>query len=177
MTQSDGKPVEFDPVVSAEALQKAMAEKRANRVKEFMNWQTQEQMVEYVDEKERLLFYYALIGTGITKTYFDGGLNRPVCEFVPMDQFVVSYSAPDIRRAEAYTHIIPRSEEEFKRVHSQGAVRAAEWAGKRKIPYVYISSTSVYAEESGGWVPGYFPRVATYWCRSGIDCVARNRTV
>ena len=44
------------------------------------------------------------------------------------------------------------SEEEFKRVHSQGAVRAAEWAGKRKIPFVYISSTSVYAEESGGWV-------------------------
>ena len=44
------------------------------------------------------------------------------------------------------------SEEEFKRVHTQGAVRAAEWAGKRKIPYVYISSTSVYAEESGGWV-------------------------
>lgn len=90
-------------------------EKRANRIKEFMNWQTMEQMVEYVDEKERLLFYYALIGTGITKTYFDSGLNRPVSEFVPMDQFVVNYSAPDIRRAERYTHIITRTEDEFNR--------------------------------------------------------------
>lgn len=90
-------------------------EKRAARIKEFMNWQTMEQMVEYVDEKERLLFYYSLIGTGITKTYFDSGLNRPVSEFVPMDQFVVNYNAPDIRRAERYTHIITRTEEEFKR--------------------------------------------------------------
>ena len=44
------------------------------------------------------------------------------------------------------------SEEEFERVHRQGAVRAAQWAGKRRIPFVYISSTSVYAEASGGWV-------------------------
>ena len=41
---------------------------------------------------------------------------------------------------------------EFETVHRQGAVQAAAWAGKRKIPYVYISSTSVYAEDGGGWV-------------------------
>ena len=45
-----------------------------------------------------------------------------------------------------------RSEEEFERVHRQGAVRAACWVKKRRIPFVYISSTSVYAEELGGWV-------------------------
>jgi len=98
-------------------------EKKAERVKEFLNWQTMEQMVEWVDEKERLLFYYALMGTGITKTYYDSGLDRPVTEYVPIDQFVVNYSAPDLRRAERFTHIITRSEDEFKRDVESGVYR------------------------------------------------------
>jgi nucleoside-diphosphate-sugar epimerase len=34
----------------------------------------------------------------------------------------------------------------------QGAEVAAGWAGSRGIPMVYISSTSVYAEDGGAWV-------------------------
>lgn len=45
-----------------------------------------------------------------------------------------------------------RSEDDFATMHRQGAVRAAQWARHRRIPFVYISSTSVYAEDSGGWV-------------------------
>ncbi|NDA09386.1 MAG: NAD-dependent epimerase/dehydratase family protein [Verrucomicrobia bacterium] len=41
---------------------------------------------------------------------------------------------------------------DFETIHRQGAVQAAAWAGKRRIPFVYISSTSVYAEEKGEWV-------------------------
>ena len=54
---------------------------------------------------------------------------------------------------------------EFETVHRQGAVRAAVWAGKKRIPYVYISSTSVYAEDGGGWVTEDSP-VATEDSRS-----------
>jgi len=54
---------------------------------------------------------------------------------------------------------------DFERIHRQGAVQAAAWAGKRKIPYVYISSTSVYAESGGDWVTEDSP-VATGDSRS-----------
>lgn len=40
----------------------------------------------------------------------------------------------------------------FTVIHRQGAVRAAQWCRRRKTPFVYISSTSVYAEDRGGWV-------------------------
>jgi len=45
-----------------------------------------------------------------------------------------------------------RAEDDFEALHRGVAARAADWAGKQKIPLVYISSTSVYAEEQGGWV-------------------------
>lgn len=45
-----------------------------------------------------------------------------------------------------------QTDDDFKVMHRQGAVRAAQWCQRRKIPFVYISSTSVYAEEDGGWV-------------------------
>lgn len=41
---------------------------------------------------------------------------------------------------------------EFEAMHRGGAVRAAGWAGAGKVPMVYLSSTSVYAEAGGGWV-------------------------
>lgn len=45
-----------------------------------------------------------------------------------------------------------QTDDDFKVMHRQGAVCAAQWSQRRKIPFVYISSTSVYAEEDGGWV-------------------------
>ena len=45
-----------------------------------------------------------------------------------------------------------RPTDNFEAMQSPGAVQAAEWAGRRRIPYVYISSTSVYAENGGAWV-------------------------
>ena len=41
---------------------------------------------------------------------------------------------------------------EFEAMHRGGAVRAAGWARAGKVPMVYLSSTSVYAEAGGGWV-------------------------
>ena len=42
--------------------------------------------------------------------------------------------------------------DEFEAMHRGGAVRAAGWARVGKVPMVYLSSTSVYAEAGGGWV-------------------------
>jgi nucleoside-diphosphate-sugar epimerase len=58
-----------------------------------------------------------------------------------------------------------RPEDDFLAMHQQGAVRAAQWARRRQIPFVYISSTSVYAEDGGSWVDEEAP-VATEDARS-----------
>ena len=90
-------------------------EKQAQRVQQFMNYQVTDQMTEYFDEFERMLFHLPLIGSAFKKIYFDSGLNRPVSEFVPIDQFYVSYYATDLRRADRYTHVIYRSPVEMRR--------------------------------------------------------------
>ena len=95
-------------------------EMQANRVKDFMNYQLTEQMTEYFDEFERMLFHLPLIGSAFKKIYYDANLKRPVSEFVPIDQFYVSYYASDLRRADRYTHVIYRSPNDMKRDMSMG---------------------------------------------------------
>ena len=84
-------------------------EMQSNRVKNFMNYQLTEQMPEYFDEFERMLFHLPLIGSAFKKIYYDATLKRPVSEFVPIDQFYVSYYASNLRKADRYTHVIYRS--------------------------------------------------------------------
>jgi len=98
-------------------------EAAASRLKEFLNYQILEEMVEYFDETERLLFALPLVGSCFRKLYFDGGLNRPVAEYVPVDQFVVSYNAPDLRRAERYAHILFRNQEDMTADIANGLYR------------------------------------------------------
>ena len=95
-------------------------EAQANRVKDFMNYQLTEQMTEYFDEFERMLFHLPLMGSAFKKIYYDAGLGRPVSEFVPIDQFYVSYYASDLRRADRYTHVIYRSPNDVKRDMAAG---------------------------------------------------------
>ena len=98
-------------------------ESAAARLKEFLNYQILEEMVEYFDETERMLFALPLVGSCFRKLYFDAGLGRPISEYVPVDQFVVSYNAPDLRRAERYAHIIHRSAEDLKADIAAGVYR------------------------------------------------------
>jgi hypothetical protein len=103
--------------VKAQVLGDATLEKQqqANRVQNFMNYQVTTQMPEYFDEFERMLFHLPLIGSAVKKIYYDSSLDRPVSEFVPIDQFYVSYYASDLRRADRYTHVIYRSPVDLSR--------------------------------------------------------------
>ena len=88
-------------------------EQAAQRVKDFMNFQLTEQMEEYFDDHERMLVYLPIIGNAIKKTYFDPVLDRPCSHFISMDRFHVNYYAPDLERAQCYTEIMYRSENEY----------------------------------------------------------------
>jgi chaperonin GroES len=97
--------------VKTNILGKATPEKelQANRVQNFMNYQLTEQMPEYFDEFERMLFHLPLIGSAFKKIYYNSTLKRPSSEFIPIDQFYVSYYATDLRNADRYTHVIYKS--------------------------------------------------------------------
>ena len=101
-------------------------EDQSNRVQDFMNYQTTEQMPEYFDEMERMLFHLPLIGSAFKKVYYDANLKRPVSEFVPIDQFYVSYYASNLRKADRYTHVIYRSPVDLARDIRTGIYRDIE---------------------------------------------------
>jgi len=103
--------------VKTQILGKSTPEKemQANRVKNFMNYQLTEQMPEYFDEFERMLFHLPLIGSAFKKLYYDATLKRPASEFIPIDQFYVSYYATNLRNADRYTHVIYRSPVEISK--------------------------------------------------------------
>ena len=90
-------------------------ELQANRVQNFMNYQLTEQMPEYFDEFERMLFHLPLIGSSFKKIYYDATTKRPRSEFIPIDQFYISYYATDLSNADRYTHVIYRSPVEIAR--------------------------------------------------------------
>ena len=89
-------------------------EMQSNRVQNFMNFQLTEQMPEYFDEFERMLFHLPLIGSAFKKIYYSSTFKRPVSEFIPIDQFYVSYYATDLRNADRYTHVIYKSPVELQ---------------------------------------------------------------
>jgi len=101
-------------------------EDQANRVQNFMNYQLTEQITEYFDEFETMLFHLPLIGSAFKKMYYDPSIRRPCSEFVPVDQFYVSYHASDLQKAERYTHVIYRSPVEMDRDVASGMYMDAD---------------------------------------------------
>ena len=100
-----GGPV-MAQIIGAETEQKQL---QASRVKQFMNYQLTDMMPEYFHEFERMLFHLPIIGSAFKKIYYDASLDRPCSEFVPIDQFYVSYHASDLMKADRYTHVILRN--------------------------------------------------------------------
>ena len=62
-----GGPVKSQ-ILGTQSVQK---QEQANRVQNFMNYQLTEQMPEYFDEMERMLFHLPLIGSAFKKVYYD----------------------------------------------------------------------------------------------------------
>ena len=116
-------------------------EQQANRVQNFMNYQLTDQMPEYFDEFERMLFHLPLIGSAIKKIYYDSSIGRPVSEFVPIDQFYISYYATDLMRADRYTHVVYRSPLELARYIDAGMYSDVE------LPSAGIPDLSGMAEK------------------------------
>jgi hypothetical protein len=100
--------------------------KQASRVEHEMNYQLTENMSEYRDEMEQMLFRVPMAGSAFKKAYFDPMLERPVSMFVPAEDFVVSYGAADLLTADRYTHVMKKSQNDVRKLMVNGFYRDIE---------------------------------------------------
>jgi hypothetical protein len=98
----------------------------AIRVKDDMNYQLTEVMVEYRPEHERMLWGLGLAGNAFKKVYFDPSLDRQVSLFVPAEDVVVPYGASNIQTAERVTHVMRKTENELRKLQVAGFYRDVE---------------------------------------------------
>ena len=93
--------------VRSKVLGKMTPEKmdQADRVQNEMNYLLTEEMTEYRDELEQLLFKLPLAGSAFKKVYYDPLMERPCAVFIPAEEFVASYGTTDlIDMPTVYTH-------------------------------------------------------------------------
>ena len=96
---------------------------QAQRVQDFMNYQVTNQITDYFNELDQLLYYLALAGSAFKKIYFDNSLDRICSKFVPADQFVISMENTDLETAERYTQVMKQTTNEIKRKQIEGFYR------------------------------------------------------
>ena len=111
--------------VKTKIIGKETPEKRdsAIRVSDDMNYQLTEKMKEYRPEHERMLLSLALSGNAFKKVYFDPSLNRQTAVYIPAEDIVVPYGAPNIEQAERVTHRMRKTKNEVVKLQYAGFYR------------------------------------------------------
>ena len=95
-------------------------EEAATRVREDMNYQLTEVMLEYRPEHEKLLWNLPIAGSAFKKVYYDPSLGRQVAMFIPAEDIVVPYGASNLERAERVTHVMRKTENEVLKLQEAG---------------------------------------------------------
>jgi len=103
-------------------------EQQAQRVKDYMNYLIMDQMKEYEEEFDSMLFHLPLAGSTFKKVYYDVPLGRVVSKFVPADELIVPYTATSIEDAEAVIHVVKISENELRKQQVNGFYTDVELA-------------------------------------------------
>jgi hypothetical protein len=114
-----GGPVKTQ-IIGKETVEKKDA---ALRVQDDMNYQLTDVMKEYRPEHERMLWGLGLSGNAFKKVYFDPHKDRQVSLFVPAEDIVVPYGAPNLEDAERVTHVMRKTENELRRLMVAGFYR------------------------------------------------------
>ena len=97
-----------------------LKEDAAARVRQDMNYQLTEEMPEYRSEHERLLFNLGLAGSAFKKVYFDPGLGRQAATFIPAEDIIIPYGAPNARSSERVTQVMRKTKNEVRKLQVSG---------------------------------------------------------
>jgi len=93
------------------------------RVADDMNYQLTEVMKEYRPEHERMLLSMALAGNAFKKVYFDPSLDRQTAVYIPAEDIIVPYGAPNLESADRVTHRMRKTKNELIKLQYAGFYR------------------------------------------------------
>jgi hypothetical protein len=109
-------------------IQNPQTEQQAGRVKDYMNYLIMDQMKEYEEEFDSMLFHLPLAGSTFKKVYYDVPLGRVVSKFVPADELVVPYTATSLDDADSVIHVVKMSENDLRKQQVSGFYRDVDLA-------------------------------------------------
>ena len=95
-------------------------QQQSERVKDYMNYELMEKMLDYEPDFDSMLFYLPLAGSTFKKVYYDELSGKAVSKFVPADDLIVPYSATSLDDAEAVIHRIKISKNELRKQQVAG---------------------------------------------------------
>jgi hypothetical protein len=110
-------------IIGKETVEKMEA---SQRVKDDMNYELTEVMVEYRPEHERMLWGLGLSGNAFKKVYFDPSLDRQASIYVPAEDVVVPYGASSLETAERVTHVMRKTPNDMRKLQVAGFYRDIE---------------------------------------------------
>jgi len=93
---------------------------QSQRVQDFMNFQITQEIPDYFNELDQMLFYLALAGSAFKKVYFDNTLDRICSKFVPAEEFVISMENTDLETAERYTQVMKLTRNDIRKHQVSG---------------------------------------------------------
>ena len=93
---------------------------QAQRVQDFMNFQVTQEIPDYFNELDQMLFYLSLAGSAFKKIYFDNTLDRICSKFVPAEEFVISMENTDLETADRYTQVMKLTRTEVRKHQISG---------------------------------------------------------
>jgi len=96
---------------------------RAERKRDFMNWQLTEQIEEFRDEQEQMLTQLPLGGSQFMKLWYDERKKRPCAEFVSIDNILLPFSAANFYTAQRVTEVQDITQQEFESRMAAGLYR------------------------------------------------------
>ena len=96
---------------------------KAERKRDYMNWQLTEQIEEFRDEQEQLLTQLPLGGSQYMKLWYDDKKKRPCAEFMPIDNILLPFAAANFYTAQRVTEMQTLTEWEFKNRIRSGLYR------------------------------------------------------
>jgi len=96
---------------------------RAERKRDFMNWQLTEQIKEFRDEQEQMLTQLPLGGSQFMKMWYDEKKKRPCAEFVAIDNILLPFSAVNFYTAQRVTEVQDITQETFEDRVASGLYR------------------------------------------------------
>ena len=93
---------------------------RAERKRDFLNWQITEQIEEFRDEQEQMLTQLPLGGSQFLKIWYDEQKKRPVVEFLPIDRVILPFAATNFYTAQRAAEVHEITEWEYNRRVASG---------------------------------------------------------